>query len=169
MWTSVSTEAYLTVTGHLIENWRTRDFVLETHSFHGQHTADNVSLALKRITEERGTTDKVVAVVTDNGLNLIVKDGSKTCPGNGESAGEMQCDHVTQATQKLKGIQQQLAEHKLIQSVDNRWNFTCWRSSVSKSCDHSPLPFKEEWIVLKRGRMIPHQANSLCTTTFSSS
>lgn len=47
MWTSVSTEAYLTVTCHLIENWQMREFVLETHTFHGQHTADNISLELK--------------------------------------------------------------------------------------------------------------------------
>lgn len=52
MWTSVSTEAYLTVTCHLIENWQMREFVLETHTFHGEHTADNISSALKRITEE---------------------------------------------------------------------------------------------------------------------
>lgn len=150
MWTSVSTEAYLTVTCHLIENWQMREFVLETHTFHGQHTADNISLALKRITEEWGITDKVVAVVTDNGanmvaavhkagwrhhpcfahtLNLIVKDSLKSVPEVVKvlekcSAIVSFFHHSTQATQKLRGIQQQLkvAEHKLIQSVDTRWN-----------------------------------------------
>lgn len=150
MWTSVSTEAYLTVTCHLIEIWQMREFVLETHTFQEQHTADNISLALKRITEEWGITNKVVAVVTDNGanmvaavrkagwrhhpcfahtLNLIVKDSLKTVP---EVVNVLEkCSaivsffhHSTQATQKLRSIQQQLkvAEHKLIQSVDTRWN-----------------------------------------------
>lgn len=44
---------------------------METHTFHGQHTADNISLALKRITEEWGITDKVVVVVTDNGATMV--------------------------------------------------------------------------------------------------
>ncbi|XP_051982267.1 zinc finger BED domain-containing protein 4-like [Xyrauchen texanus] len=66
MWTSVSTEAYLTVTCHVIENWQTKDFVLETAIFHGH----------------------------------------------------------TKATEKLRAVQQQMqiAEHKLIQSVETRWN-----------------------------------------------
>ena len=71
MWTSVSIEAYLTVTCHLNENWQMREFVLETFTFHGQRTADNISLALKHITGERDTADKVVAVVTDNGINKV--------------------------------------------------------------------------------------------------
>lgn len=36
MWTSLSTEAYLTVTCHIIQNWQMKEFVLETHTFHGQ-------------------------------------------------------------------------------------------------------------------------------------
>lgn len=150
MWTSVSTEAYLTVTCHLIENWQMREFVLETHSFHGQHTADNISSALKQITEEWGITEKVVAVVTDNGanmvaavhkagwrhfpcfahtLNLVVKDSVKAVPEVVQVLEKCRAivsffHHSTKATEKLKDIQQQLkvAEHKLIQSVDTRWN-----------------------------------------------
>lgn len=125
---------------------------MEIHTFHGQHTADNISLALKRITEEWGITDKVVAVVTDSGANMVAAVhkagwrhhpcfahtlnliGLKTVPL--KTVPEVvnvleKCSaivsffhHSTQATQKLRGIQQQLkvAEHKLIQSVDTRWN-----------------------------------------------
>lgn len=124
MWTSVSTEAYLTVTCHLIENWQMREIVLETHTFHEWHTANNICLALKRITEEWDVTGKVVAVVTDNGvnmvdaghkagwrhhpcfahtLNIIVKDSLKTVP---EVVIMSFIHHSTQATQKLRGIQQ---------------------------------------------------------------
>ena len=97
----MSTEAYLTAICHLIENWQMREFVLETLTFHGQHTSDIISLVLKIITEECGATNNVVAVVTDNDanmvaavhkagwrhhpcvthtLNLIVKDRLKTVP-----------------------------------------------------------------------------------------
>lgn len=145
MWTSVTTEA-----SHLIENWEMKEFVLQTYTFNGQHTAENISSALKRITEEWGIADKVAAVVTDNGanmvaavhkagwrhhpcfahtLNLIVKDSLKSVPEVVKllekcSAIVSFFHHSTQATEKLRAIQQQLkvAEHKLIQSVPSRWN-----------------------------------------------
>ncbi|XP_051996488.1 E3 SUMO-protein ligase ZBED1-like [Xyrauchen texanus] len=150
MWTSVSTEAYLTVTCHVIENWQTKDFVLEMAIFHGQHTADNISSELKRITDEWGLTDKVMAVVTDNGanmvaavhkagwrhypcfahtLNLVVKDSLKAVPEVVPILGKCSAivsffHHSTKATEKLRAVQQQMqiAEHKLIQSVQTRWN-----------------------------------------------
>ena len=71
MWTSVPAEACLTGPCHLIENWQMRELVLETPNFHGQHAADNINLAFKSITEEGSITDRVVAVVTDNGANTI--------------------------------------------------------------------------------------------------
>ncbi|MBN3281745.1 ZBED4 protein, partial [Polyodon spathula] len=144
MRTSRSTEAYLTVSCHFIDNWQMQEFVLETCSFCGQHTADNISLELKRITDEWGIAQKVVAVVTDNGanmvsavhkagwkhypcfahtLNMVVKDGIKAVP------------EVVQLLEKCKlGLRfrgqvfEQLfersnsKEHKLIQSVETRWN-----------------------------------------------
>lgn len=150
MWTSASTEAYLTVTCHVIENWQTKDFVLETLIFHGQHTADNISSELKRITDEWGLTDKVMAVVTDNRanmvaavhkagwrhypcfahtLNLVVKDSLKAVPEVVQILGKCSTivsffHHSTKATEKLRAVQQQMkiAEHKLIQSVETRWN-----------------------------------------------
>ncbi|KAK0144577.1 Zinc finger BED domain-containing protein 4 [Merluccius polli] len=112
--------------------------------------SDNISLELKRITDEWAITQKVIAVVTDNGanmvsavhkagwkhypciahtLNLVVKDGIKavhevvqlltTC-----SSIVSFFHHSAKATEKLKQIQKQLkvAEHKLIQSVETRWN-----------------------------------------------
>jgi len=150
MWTSRSIEAYLTVTCHFIDNWQMQDFVLETCHFSVQHTADNISAELKRIAEEWGITQKVLAVVTDNGanmvaavhkagwrhypcfahtLNLVVKDAIKESPETVHLLEKCRSivsffHHSTKATEKLKQIQNQLkvAEHKLIISVETRWN-----------------------------------------------
>lgn len=37
----------------------------------GQHTADNICAQINRIAEEWGITDKILAVVTDNGANMV--------------------------------------------------------------------------------------------------
>ena len=150
MWTSRTTEAYLTVSCHLIDDWQMQEFVLETCRFPGQHTADNISLELKRITDEWAITQKVIAVVTDNGanmvsavhkagwkhypciahtLNLMVKDGIKAVHEVVQLLTKCSSivsffHHSAKATEKLKQLQKQLkvAEHKLIQSVETRWN-----------------------------------------------
>lgn len=151
MWTSRATEAYLTVSYHIIdENWQMQAYVLETSSFSGQHSADNICSELKRITDEWGITAKVHAVITGNGanmvavvrkagwahypcfahtLNLAVKDSIKALP---DLLGiQQKCSavvafshHSTRAAVRLKEIQKQLKlpEHKLIQSVETRWN-----------------------------------------------
>ena len=133
-----------------------QEFVLETCRFPGQHTADNISLELKRITDEWAITQKVIAVVTDNGanmvsavhkagwkhypciahtLNLVVKDGIKAVHEVVQLLTKCSSivsffHHSAKATEKLKQLQKQLkvVEHKLIQSVETRWNsvfFTC--------------------------------------------
>lgn len=151
MWTSRTTEAYLTVSCHIIdENWQMQAYVLETCSFSGQHTADNICSELKRITDEWGISDKVQAVITDSGanmvaavhragwkhypcfahtLNLVVKDSIKALPGLLDiqhrcSAIVTFFHHSTRAAERLKEIQEQqnFPEHKLIQSVETRWN-----------------------------------------------
>lgn len=47
-------------------------YVLQTCSFQGQHSAENIYSELKRVTQEWGITDKVQAVITDNGANFVV-------------------------------------------------------------------------------------------------
>ncbi|KAI7789919.1 hypothetical protein IRJ41_016970, partial [Triplophysa rosa] len=151
-WTSRSTKAYLTVSCHFIENWQMQEVVLETSNFSAQHTADNISAELKRISEEWGVTQKVLGVVTDNAanmvsavhkagwkhypcfahkLNLIVKDAIKASPEKFHLLKKCKSIvsffyHSTKATEKLKQLQKQLkvAEHKLINTVETRWNST---------------------------------------------
>uniref|UniRef100_A0A672ST01 HAT C-terminal dimerisation domain-containing protein n=1 Tax=Sinocyclocheilus grahami TaxID=75366 RepID=A0A672ST01_SINGR len=150
MWTSRSTEVYLTVSCHFINNWQMQEFMLETCHFSAQHTDDNISAELKRIAEEWGITEKVLAVVTDNGanmvsavhkagwkhypcfahtLNLVVKDAIKASPEIFHLLEKCRSivsffHHSTKATEKLKQIQKQLkvTEHKLIISVETRWS-----------------------------------------------
>lgn len=134
MWTSRATEAYLTVSCHMIdENWQMVAYMLETCSVPGQHTADNICAQLTRITEEWGITDKILAVVTDNGanmvaavrkagwahypcfahtLNLVVKDSIKALPDLLELQQKSTAivalfHHSTKAADKLKDIQKQ--------------------------------------------------------------
>lgn len=119
-------------------------YVLETCSSAGQHAADNICSELKRITDEWGITDKVQAVVTDNGadmvaavrragwahyptLDLVVKDSIKADVLDIQhrcSAIVSSFHHSTRAAERLKDMQKQLKipNHKLIQSVETRWN-----------------------------------------------
>ena len=96
----------------------------------------------------RLSSEKVIAVVTDNGadmvavvqeaewrhypyfkhtLNCVVKDSLKSVVVQVLGKCSMIVfffHHSTKATKKLRAVQQQLevVEHKLTQSVDPRWN-----------------------------------------------
>uniref|UniRef100_A0A3B3S4P9 HAT C-terminal dimerisation domain-containing protein n=1 Tax=Paramormyrops kingsleyae TaxID=1676925 RepID=A0A3B3S4P9_9TELE len=134
MWTSRSTEAYLTVSCHVIDDdWQMQAFVLETCSFTNQHTAENISSELIKITTEWGITDKVQAVITDkafNMVNAVQKANSIKALPDLLSLKE-RCNaivsffhHSTRATERLKVVQKQhnFPEHKLILAVETRWN-----------------------------------------------
>ncbi|XP_051793095.1 zinc finger BED domain-containing protein 4-like [Acanthochromis polyacanthus] len=115
-----------------------------------QHTADNISELLVKITDDWDITAKVHTVVTDSGanmvsavrktclkhlqcfahtLNLIVKDSIKadtSLESILEKCGAIVrfFHHSTKATDKLKEVQNQLQlpQHRLMQAVDTRWN-----------------------------------------------
>ncbi|MBN3283372.1 ZBED4 protein, partial [Polyodon spathula] len=93
MWTSRSIEAYLTVSCHFIDNWQMQEFVLETDRLRMQPHG------IKAVPEVVQLLEKCSSIVSF-------------------------FHHSTKATKKLKQIQKQLkvAEHKLIQSVETRWN-----------------------------------------------
>lgn len=57
MWTAKTTEAYLTLSGHFIDrDWQMQSCNLATIHVAVQHTADNISELLPKITDEWGIT-----------------------------------------------------------------------------------------------------------------
>ena len=72
MWTSRTTQGYMTVTCHCInELWQPKSFVLETFHLHTVHTAENIAAELTRMGKEWNISEKVVALVMNNAANAI--------------------------------------------------------------------------------------------------
>ena len=128
-----------------------KSIVLDTFQFELSHTAENISAAFLKSAEKWDISSKVIAIVTDNAsnivvavrltgwnhvscfahtLNLVVSDAIK----EDKAVNELKkCKQIVtyfhqsvKATEKLREIQRQhnIAEHKLIQEVDTRWNLT---------------------------------------------
>ena len=71
IWTSMATEAYMTVTAHYIDpNWKLQNFVLGTLSFPERHTGVNIAQKLKEVGERWGIIGKVITVSHDQALNM---------------------------------------------------------------------------------------------------
>ena len=71
IWTSMATEAYMTVTCHFIDpNGKLQNFVLERIGFPERHTGVNIAEKLKEVGERWGITHKVIIVSHDQGSNM---------------------------------------------------------------------------------------------------
>lgn len=70
MWTSDSNKAYITVTGHFILEDKLYLPVLATREVHEAHNGENIATVLSDIFKEWDITDKIVTVVSDNGVNI---------------------------------------------------------------------------------------------------
>ena len=71
IWTSMATEAYMTVTCHFIDpNLKLQNFVLEMIGFPERHTGVNIAEKLKEVGERWGITHKVIIVSHDQGSNM---------------------------------------------------------------------------------------------------
>ncbi|XP_035988252.1 zinc finger BED domain-containing protein 1-like isoform X2 [Fundulus heteroclitus] len=71
-WTSLSTQSYMTVTSHYIDNeWRLASYVLQTTEVTSSHTAANLAEMLTGAIQTWGLTSKQPAVVTDNAANMV--------------------------------------------------------------------------------------------------
>ncbi|XP_049813686.1 E3 SUMO-protein ligase ZBED1-like [Schistocerca nitens] len=71
IWTSLNSEAYIAVTGHLINtNWCLKALALETFHFPEKHTALNISEVLDNMISKWNIGNKVVSITTDNASNM---------------------------------------------------------------------------------------------------
>ncbi|KAJ8332552.1 hypothetical protein SKAU_G00423410 [Synaphobranchus kaupii] len=74
-WTALTTESYITVTRHYIEqDWQVKLAVLLTESMSVRHTADNLAEKLNQAVESRGLTGRVIACVHDNRAEHCLSD-----------------------------------------------------------------------------------------------
>ncbi|RVE40881.1 hypothetical protein evm_014470 [Chilo suppressalis] len=70
-WTSAPNDNYLAVTVHFFnQQVELKSFLLECIQFPDRHTAANLALELKRITDIWQITDKIVAVTSDKACNI---------------------------------------------------------------------------------------------------
>ncbi|KAM4557777.1 E3 SUMO-protein ligase ZBED1-like [Odontesthes bonariensis] len=153
-WTALTTESYITVTCHYIEeDWQVKSAVLLTESFSDKHTADNLAEKLKESVDDWGLAGRVAACVHDNARNIVAANDptrvswqSLPCFAHTlqlaindgfaldmhrviAAAGRLvkHFHHSTPATRALEAKQEQLQlpKHRLIQSCKTRWNSVC--------------------------------------------
>ncbi|XP_040355304.1 zinc finger BED domain-containing protein 6-like [Ixodes scapularis] len=151
MWTSCTTDSYVTVTCHFVQETVLRSAVLSTAVFHGAHTAENVAQAITGVAEEWGIREAIVALVTDNDkrmilasrllniehlpcfahtLNLTIQDGLKS--GDELNDVLLKCKNIVRhvrsssiTTTKLQEEQERSGKVpalKLTQETETRWN-----------------------------------------------
>ncbi|CAK6949708.1 zinc finger BED domain-containing protein 1-like [Scomber scombrus] len=72
-WTSIATEAYVTVTAHFInEDWELKDIILKTAEAQKTHTAENVAVCITNILGEYNVSrQSVLSITTDNAANYV--------------------------------------------------------------------------------------------------
>lgn len=72
-WTSIATEAYVTVTAHFInEDWELKDIILKTAEVQKTHTAEHVAECIANILGEYNVRPQsVLSITTDNAANYI--------------------------------------------------------------------------------------------------
>ncbi|XP_065843450.1 uncharacterized protein [Oscarella lobularis] len=72
LWTSRTTESYITVTCHFVKERVLQSVILETWHVPEAHTGDNLAAELKRIAQLWEIDEKIVGVVTDSAANIVL-------------------------------------------------------------------------------------------------
>ncbi|XP_014437169.1 calcyclin-binding protein isoform X2 [Pelodiscus sinensis] len=150
-WTALTTESYMTITCHYIENWELRSSVLQTESLAERHTAENLAAKLNTAVDRWGLAGRVLACVHDNASNIVLANTPRYVAwesiscfahtlqlaiSDGFSVSRVECavtaarklvahfHHSPVATKALerKQIQLQVHQHSLIQSSKTCWN-----------------------------------------------
>ncbi|XP_064414839.1 E3 SUMO-protein ligase ZBED1-like [Latimeria chalumnae] len=150
-WTALTTESYMTVTCHYIENWELQSAVLQTESMAERHTAENLAKKLNTIVEKWGLAGRVLACIHDNASNIVlantpryvtwesvncfshtlqlaINDGfSSSSVDRAIAAASRLVAHFYHSTVAAKALERkqtqlQVKRHQLIQSCKTRWN-----------------------------------------------
>ncbi|XP_064414915.1 E3 SUMO-protein ligase ZBED1-like [Latimeria chalumnae] len=150
-WTALTTESYMTVTCHYIENWELQSAVLQTESVAERHTAENLAKKLNTIVEKWGLAGRVLACVHDNASNIVlantpryvtwesvncfshtlqlaINDGfSSSSVDRAIAAASRLVAHFHHSTVAAKALERkqtqlQVKRHQLIQSCKTCWN-----------------------------------------------
>ncbi|XP_075797007.1 lysine-specific demethylase 5A isoform X4 [Pelodiscus sinensis] len=150
-WTALTTESYMTVTCHYIENWEFRCSVLQTESLADWHTAENLAAKVNTVVERWGLAGRVLACIHDSTNNIMLTNTSRCAAwesihcfahtlqlaiNDGLSDTHVECAvaaasklvayfvHNTVATKALerKQAQLQVQQCHLIQSCKTHWS-----------------------------------------------
>ncbi|CAG8506271.1 4589_t:CDS:2 [Ambispora leptoticha] len=72
MWASIKMESFITIPIHFVDkDWYLRHFTLEVTKFQGSHTGTAICNYIMKTLEEFDLTQKIAAITTDNGSNII--------------------------------------------------------------------------------------------------
>ncbi|KAE9525614.1 hypothetical protein AGLY_014141 [Aphis glycines] len=152
-WTSVANNSYLGVTCHFLDNWKSRNRILETFEVPESHTSEYITNNIKSVIKNLQIENKVCAIVSDNAANMVKaineigQDNLIRCTAHSiqfSVNARLQNDLVKTLISKLREIvgyfnrssssqheldkeQERCMEDKskLIQDCITRWNSTC--------------------------------------------
>ncbi|KAJ4919271.1 hypothetical protein JOQ06_022231 [Pogonophryne albipinna] len=150
-WTSRTTEAYVTITAHFInEEWDLVTYVLQTRDMPESHTGHNLAEHLRKALAEWEITEKDPVIVTDNASNMTIaaEEAAFTlhvkCYAHTLNLAAQRALKITAVARLLGRVRRivnffrqsttanhmlkekqrllQLPEHKLMTDVVTRWN-----------------------------------------------
>ncbi len=88
-WTALTTESYVTITCHFIQDWDPNSAVPQTCSTDKRHTTEDIADHFKPAAEEWGVLGKVYACVHDSTSNIVVSNehpcGNRSCASHTRS------------------------------------------------------------------------------------
>lgn len=75
-WTSIVSDNYMTVTLHILADWKMTSYVLSTKCSNERHTAANLKELLESVIDQwdlkRDDIDSTIVVTTDNAANIVL-------------------------------------------------------------------------------------------------
>ncbi|XP_067943061.1 E3 SUMO-protein ligase ZBED1-like [Watersipora subatra] len=91
IWTSRQNHGFIGITAHYIKDWQMIGVMLSGKRFKGRHTGERIAGVYSEIKVSYGIPNKVIAICTDNGLNVVKAISLPEFPSN-EPADEEMCE-----------------------------------------------------------------------------